>query len=147
MGKRKKVSGGISLSDGPQFVDPAAAAALYVELGWGTPLQYSATRMRRALEHCDVVIAAHDGAGDLVGLLRALTDSAIDTKVLDLVVAPEYQRQGVGIGMMDRLARHPAVKGTTIYFETERKNFGFAVKCGYARRRGLTVFSARKRAR
>ena len=125
-------------------MDPREAASLYVELGWGTPARYSAARLRRALAHCDVIISAHNGAGDLVGLLRALTDSAIDTKVLDLVVAPEYQRQGIGIRMMDRLARHRAVKGTTIYFETERKNFGFAAKCGYGRRNGLTVFSARK---
>ena len=144
MKKGKGAPKDISFSEGARSVDPKEAAALYVELGWGTAARYSAARMRRALAHCDIVVSAHNGAGELVGLLRALTDSAIDTKVLDLVVAPEYQRQGIGIRMMDRLARHPAVKGTTIYFETERKNFGFAAKCGYARRDGLTVFSARK---
>lgn len=128
-------------------MDPHEAASLYVELGWGSPVRYSAARLRRALAHCDIVISAHNGAGDLVGLLRALTDSAIDTKVLDLVVVPEYQREGIGMRMMDRLARHPATKGTTIYFETERKNFGFAAKCGYIRRNGLTVFSSRKKSR
>lgn len=136
----------IVISSDPRRVKPADAAALYVELGWGIPARYSASRMRRSLAHCDVIIAAHNGAGELVGLLRALTDHALDTKVLDLVIAPEYQRQGLGLRMMARLKTHPAVRGTTIYFETERKNFAFAARCGYEKRKGLTVFrSSRNR--
>ncbi len=134
----------ISLSADPRRADPAEAAALYVELGWGDVVRYSSARMRRALAHCDVIISAHNGAGELVGLLRALTDTAIDTRVLDLVIAPEYQRQGLGQRMMARLRSHPAVKGTTIYFETERKHFGFAAKCGYEKRKGLAVFRRRQ---
>jgi ribosomal protein S18 acetylase RimI-like enzyme len=73
--------------------------------------------------------------------LRALTDGALDTKVLDLVIAPEYQRQGIGLRIMEKLLRHPGVRGTTIYFETARKNFAFAARCGYARRTGLSIFA------
>ena len=40
--------------------------------------------------------------------------------------------------MMKKIAA--AARGTSIYFETERKNFAFAAKCGYAKRSGLTVF-------
>jgi ribosomal protein S18 acetylase RimI-like enzyme len=140
---RSKLSG-VAITDDARAVDPAAAAALYVELGWGMPARYSAARLRRSLAHCDVVLAAHDEDGALVAVLRALTDRAIDTKVLDLVIAPEYQRQGLGLAMMKRLARHPAVKGTTIYFETEKKNFAFAAKAGYVKRGGLTVFKSRR---
>ncbi len=142
--KDARDDGGVAISEGARAADPAEAAALYRELGWGTEARYSRARMKKALEGCDVVIAAHNGAGELVGLLRALTDSALDTKVLDLVIAPEYQRQGIGLRMMDRLARHPLVRGTAVYFETERRNFGFAAKCGYAPRKGLTVFCAGK---
>ncbi len=124
----------------PHRADPAEAAALYVELGWGDAARYAPARMRRALAHCDVVISAHNAAGELVGLLRALSDSAIDTKVLDLVIAPEYQRQGLGQRMMAQLRRHPTVRRTTVYFETERKHFGFAAKCGYQKRDALRVF-------
>ncbi len=131
----------ITLSFDPLCVDPADAAALYVELGWGTPARYSAARLRRSLAQCNVVLSAHNAAGELVGLLRALTDGALDTKILDLVIAPEYQRQGLGLRMMARFAGHRAVRGTAIYFETERKNFAFAAKCGYARRKGLAVFA------
>lgn len=128
---------GIVISD-KNPVDPAEAAALYIELGWGTPREYSIARMRRSLAHCDIVVSARNADGELVGLGRALSDFAIDTKILDLVIAPEYQRQGLGQAMMRRIAA--AARGTSIYFETERKNFPFAAKCGYTKRAGLTVF-------
>jgi GNAT superfamily N-acetyltransferase len=129
---------GISISIDKASVTPAEAAALYIELGWGTEKEYSTARMKRSLAHCDIVVSARNGAGELVGIGRALSDFAIDTKILDLVIAPEYQRQGLGQAMMKRIAA--LAKGTSIYFETERKNFAFAAKCGYKKRAGLTVF-------
>lgn len=129
---------GVTISVDRGEVKPAEAAALYVELGWGTSREYSAARMRRSLAHCDIVVSARNAAGELVGIGRALSDFAIDTKILDLIIAPEYQRQGLGQEMMRRIAA--AAKGTSIYFETERKNFAFAKKCGYAKRGGLAVF-------
>ena len=129
---------GISISTDAINVSPTEAAALYIELGWGTAKKYSTARMKRSLAHCDIVVSARNGAGELIALARALSDFAIDTKILDLVIAPEYQRQGLGQAMMKKIAA--LAKGTTIYFETERKNFAFAAKCGYAKRVGLTVF-------
>lgn len=129
---------GIVISTNKASVAPAEVAALYIELGWGTAKKYSAARMKRSLAHCDIVVSARNGAGELVGIGRALSDFAIDTKILDLVIAPDYQRQGLGQAMMKRIAT--TAKGTSIYFETEKKNFAFAVKCGYTKRPGLTVF-------
>ena len=134
--------GGITISLDKGAVDPAAAAALYIELGWGTRKEYSVRRMERSLAHCDIVVSARNADGELVGLGRALSDFAIDTKILDLVIAPEYQRQGIGQAMMRRIAT--AAKGTSVYFETERKNFPFAAKCGYEKRTGLFVFKMRR---
>jgi GNAT superfamily N-acetyltransferase len=128
----------IVISIDKNSVNPAEAAALYIELGWGTAKEYSPARMKRSLAHCDIVVSARNGVGDLVGIGRALSDFAIDTKILDLIIAPEYQRQGLGHAMMKKIAA--VARGTSIYFETERKNFAFAAKCGYAKRSGLTVF-------
>lgn len=129
----------VKISSNKKSVKPREAATLYIELGWGTPKKYSAARMKKSLAHCDIVVSARNEAGELVGLGRALSDFAIDTKVLDLVIVPEYQRQGIGLKMMKEIAR--CAKGTTIYFETEPKNFVFAAKCGYKKRKGLTVFA------
>ncbi len=132
----------ISISIDKKTVAPREAADLYIELGWGTAREYSTARMRRSLANCDIVVSARNGAGELVGIGRALSDFAIDTKILDLVIVPEYQRQGLGRAMIKRIAA--AARGTSLYFETERKNFAFAAKCGYAKREGLAVFVKKK---
>ena len=106
----------IVISTDKKSVTPAEAAALYIELGWGTKKEYSLARMKRSLANCDIVVSARNGAGELVGIGRALSDFAIDTKMLDLIIAPEYQRQGLGRAMMKKIAVR--AKGTSIYFET-----------------------------
>ena len=128
----------ILISHNKKNLDPAEVAELYIELGWGTPKEYSTARMKKSLEHCDVVVFARNGAGELVGIARALTDYAIDTKILDMIVAPEYQKQGIGKMIMKEIER--LCPGTAIYCETERKNFPFVEKCGYKKRNGLAVF-------
>jgi GNAT superfamily N-acetyltransferase len=132
----------ISISAKKNAVSAAEAAALYIELGWGTAKKYSVARMKRSLANCDVVVSARNAGGELVGIARALSDFVIDTKILDMIVVPEYQRQGVGIAMMRRI--ESLTRGTSIYFETESKNFGFAEKCGYKKRKGLAVFTKKK---
>lgn len=115
---------------------------MYIELRWGTAKDYSVARMKKSLENCDIVVSARNGAGELVGLARVLTDHAIDTKILDMVIAPEYQRQGVGTLMMKKIGS--LAKGTAVYCETEKKNFRFVEKLGYKKRKGLVVFVKKK---
>jgi GNAT superfamily N-acetyltransferase len=128
----------VTISTDKRAVSPVEAAVLYIELGWGTKKEYSAARMKRSLLNCDIVVSARNAEGELVAVGRALSDFAIDTKILDLVIAPEYQHQGLGRAMMKRIAS--LAKGTSIYFETEQRHFPFAAKCGYTKRGGLTVF-------
>jgi GNAT superfamily N-acetyltransferase len=128
----------ISISSDKRFLNPLEVAELYVELGWGTRKKYSIARVKKSLMNCDIVVFARNEAGELVGVARALTDYIIDTKILDMIIAPEYQKQGIGRKMMKEIGR--LCRGTAIYCETERKNFPFLEKCGYKRRKGLTVF-------
>ncbi|HVM77222.1 MAG TPA: GNAT family N-acetyltransferase [Candidatus Paceibacterota bacterium] len=128
----------VTISTNKRSVKPEEAAALYIELGWGTAKKYTTARMKKSLANCDIVVSARNEAGELVGIGRALSDFAIDTKILDLVISPDYQRQGIGLKMMKALAA--CATGTTAYFETEPKNFKFAARCGYEKRKRLTVF-------
>ena len=128
----------MTITSDKKTVTAQEVADLYIELGWGTKKEYSAARMAKSLANCDIVVSARNDAGELIGISRALSDFAIDTKILDLIIAPEYQRQGLGLAMMKKIA--VCAKGTTIYFETERKNFAFAKKSGYTKRAGLAVF-------
>jgi GNAT superfamily N-acetyltransferase len=132
----------VRVSDRKSSVKPVEVAELYRELGWGTAKDYSASRMKRSLANCDIVVSARNDAGELVGIARGLSDRALDTKILDMIIVPEYQRQGVGSAMMKKIEAR--AKGTNIYFETEPKNFAFAKKCGYKIRKGLTVFTKKK---
>jgi GNAT superfamily N-acetyltransferase len=128
----------ILISGDKKHIRPDEVAALYVELGWGTAREYSPARMSRSLAGCDIVVGAWNDAGELVGIARGFSDFVTTTKILDMLIAPEYQRQGIGIRMMRKI--ESLARGTDIYFETERKNFGFAEKCGYVKRKGLMVF-------
>lgn len=128
----------ITISSDKDLLKPQEVADLYIELGWGTEKKYSAERMKRSLKNCDIVIFARNGGGELIGIMRVLTDYAIETKILDMIIAPEYQRQGIGKKMMKKIAS--LAKGTSIYCETEKKNFHFVQGCGYEKRNGLTVF-------
>jgi ribosomal protein S18 acetylase RimI-like enzyme len=128
----------ISISTDKRSVKPEEAAALYIALGWGTSQYYSAQRMKRSLEHCSIVVSARNEDGELIGIMRGMSDFAIDTKIFDMVIDPDYQRSGIGSAMMKKMEM--LVKGTSIYFETEKINFSFAAKHGYEKRGGLTVF-------
>lgn len=127
-----------SISTEKRLISPAEVAALYIELGWGTEKEYTKARVKRSLENCDMVVFARNGAGELIGIARVLTDGALETKILDLIIAPEYQRQGVGRKIMQKIEQ--LSKSAAIYCETERKNFPFVEKLGYKRRKGLVVF-------
>jgi GNAT superfamily N-acetyltransferase len=133
-----KRSSDIIISADKNSIDPAEAAALYVELGWGTEKEYSAARMKRSIANCDIAVSARNDADELVGFARVLSDFATTTKILDMLIVPEYQRQGVGTRMMREI--ESLVQGTDIFGETERKNFGFLERCGYEKRKGLMVF-------
>ena len=128
----------VSISTEKEAVAPREAAELYIELGWGDKKQYAVPRMARSLANCDIVVSARNEAGELIGIARALSDFAIDTKILDMVIDPDYQRQGIGKKMMRAIEK--LAPGTTVYCETERKNFSFVDSCGYAKRKGLVVF-------
>src|SRR5271155_5310875 len=103
----------ITIFSDKKKLKPAEVAALYIELGWGTKRHYTTARMKLSLANCDIVVFARNDAGELVGIARALSDFAIDTKILDMIIAPEYQRQGVGQAILKKL--ESLVKGTTIY--------------------------------
>lgn len=132
------MNNGIKIFSNKKLLHAAEAAALYIELGWGISREYSLVRMKKSLANCDIVVFVRDEAGELIGIARALSDFAIETKILDMIIAPEYQRQGIGQKMMREIEK--LARGTNIYCETEKKNFPFVEKCGYKKRKGLTVF-------
>ena len=58
--------------------------------------------LREAFARSLCVLAAYDG-GKLMGLIRAVGDGRFIAVVQDLLVFPEYRRQGVGTALMRAL--------------------------------------------
>jgi GNAT superfamily N-acetyltransferase len=59
-------------------------------------------RIQRMIDNANLTITAWDGR-KLVGIARALTDSSFCCYLSDLAVRAEYQRKGIGKGLVERV--------------------------------------------
>ena len=104
------------------------------------PRSYDSGRTRAALER-----TAHIGAWDgprLVGAVRVLTDGYFFATVPEILVDPEYQRQGIGRELMNRSLEH-APRGI-LFFGAQPQAVAFFERLGCARElTGFTFGTAR----
>ena len=70
-------------------------------------------RLRRMLQHADLVVTARDGAR-LVGVSRAITDFSYCCYLSDLAVASAYQHQGIGKRLIEETHRAAGEETTLI---------------------------------
>ncbi len=79
--------------------DPHAFVALRAACGWGTiPVETA----RRALATSTAMVTGHHG-DTLVAVGRVVGDGALYFYLQDIIVAPEFRRQGIGRTIVDRL--------------------------------------------
>ncbi len=82
---------------------------LFKAVGWtsGEPNPEHDNNFNIGHKNSTLVISAWDGER-LVGAVRVLSDTVFRSYLLDLVVDPEYQRQGIGRELVTRcIARYP----------------------------------------
>ena len=72
---------------------------LYEAVGW-TNYTTNPTMLKNALEHSLFLISARDEEGKLIGFLRAVGDGYSILYIQDIIVLPEYQRQGIGTQLL-----------------------------------------------
>lgn len=97
----------------------AELLALYEAVGWTTSTRAPETLVA-AITGSDLVLAARDADGSLVGLVRALTDGATVVLVQDLLVVPSRQRSGIGADLLDAvLAQYAHVRQTVLLTDAE----------------------------
>ena len=72
---------------------------LYGAVGW-TNYTTNPTMLKNALEHSLFLISARDEDGKLVGFLRAVGDGYSILYIQDIIVLPEYHRQGIGTQLL-----------------------------------------------
>ena len=92
--------------------------------------QRNPDKLRRAFTASYAAICAFD-SDRLIGLGRALCDGEYQAAIYDLVLLPEYQGQGIGREMLQRLCAQLPVDNIILYAVPGRE--GFYRKCGFIR--------------
>ena len=101
------------------------------DLGSQYPKERFQERIARLLENASISLAARDEKGRLVGVLLGLTDFAYWLYVTDLGVDRDFQRQGVGRGLMKAaLALAGGEKDIAVYLIANEKAVPFYEKLG-----------------
>ena len=82
------------------------AAFLYQEAGWFDKEETQesvAETLQKMFANSFMISCAFSGEGELLGLMRALSDGVSDAYILDLVVKKEFRKQGIGHKILRKL--------------------------------------------
>ena len=82
--------------------EPAAFFKLFETTGWNEKYQASAEELANAIAASWAVLSAYV-EDELVGFGRVLCDGSMHALILDLIVDPRHQRQGIGSELLSRL--------------------------------------------
>jgi len=75
---------------------------LFQTTGWNVNYQLSPDELIQALRSSWYLLGAYDGER-LVGFGRLVSDGIVHAMIYDLIVLPEYQGQGIGGKILERL--------------------------------------------
>ncbi len=94
--------GVVSATYRDELPDPEAFLRLFASTGWTTDLPPE--RLAGALDaswHC---VCAFDGE-QLVGMGRTISDGSLHALIVEVIVEPDWQRRGLGRGIVERLVQ------------------------------------------
>ena len=117
---------------------------LYEAVGWSNYTS-NPTMLQNALEHSLFLISARDEDGKLVGFLRAVGDGYSILYIQDIIVLPEYQRQGIGTQLLRQTLEHfKDVYQIILTTDSELKTIAFYEANGFTAlsKYGCTSFMA-----
>ncbi|MDG3060868.1 GNAT family N-acetyltransferase [Lacticaseibacillus casei] len=111
-------------------LDDEAVLALYQAVGWVMYTRDPA-KLKRALAQSLMVLGAFDG-DRLVGLIRAVGDGETILFIQDLLVLPNYQRQGIGRQLVNALVdQYPEVRQRVLLTDDQPDTRAFYEKIGF----------------
>jgi ribosomal protein S18 acetylase RimI-like enzyme len=111
------------------IIDKNQLVNLFNSVGWKTA-EYP-NRLYTAIKNSEYVMSVWND-DELIGLISAISDGAINVFITYLLVKPEYQNQGVGRIMMNDFCKHfkgygRRILSTEIDKEAYYNKFGFVV--------------------
>jgi len=117
---------------------------LYEAVGW-TNYSTNPTMLKNALENSLFLISARDEEGKLIGFLRAVGDGYSIVYIQDIIVLPEYHRQGIGTQLLRKTMEHfKEVYQMILTTDSELKTIAFYEANGFTAlsKYGCTSFMA-----
>ena len=117
---------------------------LYEAVGW-TNYTTNPTMLKNALEHSLFILTARDEEGKLIGFLRAVGDGYSIVYIQDIIVLPEYQRQGIGTQLLRQTLEYfKEVYQMILTTDSELKTLAFYESNGFTAlsKVGCTSFMA-----
>ena len=123
-------------------IEPGEFINLFVSVGWGIKENYCEKDVIKAINNTTSLIYARNEQGELIGLTRVFSDLVFTAYIADIAVRPDYQNNGIGKAMMDRVKTMYS-SNIGIFFETLPDYSSFAESCGFTKRNNMNVFSKR----
>ena len=114
--------------------DASSYFQLYETTGWNHHYKADQKDIERMLANTWYSVSAYHGR-QLVGYGRVISDSVFYGIICDMIVAPEFQKKGIGSEITDRLKNKCMASGlrTVSLFSAEGKR-GFYMKHGFTDR-------------
>ena len=114
--------------------DKLQHARLFATTGWNDDYRLDADQLLEAIGGSWYAVSAYDG-GELVGFGRLISDGVLHALVVDLIVLPERQGQGIGSAILRRLVERCVARGVRdVQLFCARGKRGFYEKMGFEAR-------------
>ncbi len=102
---------------------------LFSSVGWKTA-EYP-NRLYHAIKNSDLVISVWNKE-DLIGLISTISDGYINVFITYLLINPNFQKQGIGTKLMEKICNHykgfgRRILSTELDKENYYKKFGFSI--------------------
>jgi len=113
---------------------------LYKNVGW---IKYTEDPdgLNRAIMNSTYVVTIFDD-GELIGLARCMSDDVSINYLQDILIDPEYQRQGIGRKLLENcLERFKHVRTHVILTDDEERQKNFYESFGYKNTKELQKFN------
>ncbi|ATC94954.1 GNAT family N-acetyltransferase [Pseudoalteromonas tunicata] len=115
-----------------ELTQPTAAEFVHLrqEVGWGElPLDLAQAALEQSLFHVAIRMQ-----GELIAMARVIGDGALFFYIQDVIVAPSYQKQGLGAVLMEQIQGYLATaasKGATVGLLSAKGKEPFYQRYGY----------------
>lgn len=120
-----------------ESITPTELLNLYESVGWLNSNQH--TISLSMILNCAGILAARDNNDKLIGFVKVLSDGEYYTQLAEIIVHPNYQRQGIGKQLMNEVQK---IWGDTpIFIMTSAETITFFEKCGYIQQDSMSTMS------